>query len=1316
MESITSPTIISNKRTTFNIQLDGTVYLVHGLVKTRELTDSATQADLNTLNISFNSFVNLDGANWLIHPDDIAKAKALFAQKNLYEKVGFQFRIIHASRHMLWLDGDGILEMKKPQPVTDFTMQHEALEEYEAQLTHEFSEKNQLQHFLIRLSETGEMESLYKQILDSAIAIMYADMGMVQIRVPESDQLLLMCEQGLDSAHAEFLTSIKADSSTVGGQAFVNRERTFIPDIERCDFLKETNALLFLRLSGIKTALTTPLISHAGEIIGVVSTFWTTIAKLSEDKLRVFDLFVQQAAELLHRRTAENTMRINEERMWRLKEAFQATVDAMTLERSLNILTQIVTKETLGTANCAFFTFDDSGKRLTTIQGAGNMPDSFAARIDGSTTGEDVFPGGFRAIMDEPLLTNDVFEDPAWTSIRNLANTYRFASCWIFPMKRFGHTIGIFAMYFRDPREATSSTLSLANIITQAGSVIIASQGEMRRRKEAEVALQQSEQRFRSLVESYAQAVWETNSGGQVVSNSRSWQELTGQSADEAMGHGWLSAIHADDREHAERQWFDAIREQQNLNIEFRLRSGSTGYRWVNMRATPIRDGNGDVLKWTAMSVDIHQKKEAEVVLKNINVRLQEIDKAKTNFFNNVSHEFRTPLTLLLGPLGEVIKSGKSKFLPEDLQKLQVVYRGAMRLQKLVNTLLDFARIEAGKLEAFYQPTDFAKTTSELAANFRSAIEKAGLKFIVKSDVIEAPVYLNREMWEKIVFNLISNAFKFTLNGKIEISIRSKKKNVELRVKDTGLGIAAKNLDRIFERFARVEVPRARTHEGTGIGLALVRELVTVHGGTIKVKSAEGIGSEFTVVIPKGKSHLPKQQIFETMEQLPGKIADEPYIDEMEGWQSIETKLRKRALKNYQRGGVRIIVAEDNADMRDYLTSVLSEDHYQVLPMEDGQKVLAFLSEGGNADLILADVMMPVTDGYELVRQLKSNPKFNEIPVVLLSARSSEQEKIEGLGIGADDYLVKPFSSNELRALISARIHASTMRNRATQQLSVRNLELEHAAEERATELQQLSTSLKSTNHKLASMTEELTNFGFITSHDLREPLRKIKIYASEIAIREEQGLSQRGKDFISKILSAVERQSELIEDIITYSGIASLPESKEEVDLNEIVFQLLEELNGPIQNAEAKIVINPLPSIVCSPLQIKLLLENLLTNAMKFQPKNGTPEISINGQLVAGESIESPLAMKEVAYLKLDVTDNGIGIEEKYLEKIFGIFQRLHAKSEYAGTGIGLAICKRVVENHNGFITTKSVVGKGTTFTCFLPIQPLNSEANSSN
>src|SRR5215510_10753933 len=240
---------------------------------------------------------------------------------------------------------------------------------------------------------------------------------------------------------------------------------------------------------------------------------------------------------------------------------------------------------------------------------------------------------------------------------------------------------------------------------------------------------------------------------------------------------------------------------------------------------------------------------------------LAELDRAKTVFFSNVSHEFRTPLTLMLGPLEQALSAGDGALHPQQRTELEVVHRNGLRLLKLVNTLLDFARIEAGRIEASYEPTDLAACTADLASVFRSAIERAGLRLVVDCPPLPEAVYVDRDMWEKIVLNLLSNAFKFTFAGEIAIRLSWGETHITLTVRDTGTGIPAHELPQIFERFHRIREARARTYEGAGIGLALVQELVRLHGGAITVASEVGVGTTFTVTIPTGSAHLPAERV-----------------------------------------------------------------------------------------------------------------------------------------------------------------------------------------------------------------------------------------------------------------------------------------------------------------------------------------------------------------------------------------------------------------------------------------------------------------------
>ncbi len=465
--------------------------------------------------------------------------------------------------------------------------------------------------------------------------------------------------------------------------------------------------------------------------------------------------------------------------------------------------------------------------------------------------------------------------------------------------------------------------------------------------------------------------------------------------------------------------------------------------KWVAVSVTRQVDGNGIVV----VALDITGQKKAEELRKQ-NHLLTELNEAKTEFFSNVSHELRTPLTLILGPINDVLKKGNEKSVDhEDLQKLNMVQRNALRLQKLVNTLLDFSRIEAGKADAIFQPTDLAEYTTLLAGNFRSVIEKAGLKLIVNCQCSEL-IYINHNMWEQIVLNLLSNAFKFTLEGKIEVSLRSYKRQVQLQIIDTGIGISASNLPKIFERFTRIPNARSRTYEGTGIGLALVKELVHIHGGRIKVTSKEGKGTVFVVSIPLGKEHLPAKNIYEMKEKSAENLLSSIYELESMNWLPDEGETIKESQygiisgNNVNSNGGPIdnkpvvLLVDDNSDIRAYIKNILST-RYTVVTANNGKKALELISDGLNPDLILADLMMPELDGNSLLTEIKGNQKTALIPFIILSARASEEDRIEGLRNGADDYLVKPFSSLELVARVDCRIYLAALQNKI-QQLSLR--------------------------------------------------------------------------------------------------------------------------------------------------------------------------------------------------------------------------------------------------------------------------------------
>jgi PAS domain S-box-containing protein len=427
---------------------------------------------------------------------------------------------------------------------------------------------------------------------------------------------------------------------------------------------------------------------------------------------------------------------------------------------------------------------------------------------------------------------------------------------------------------------------------------------------------------------------------------------------------------------------------------------------------------------------------------------LAEIDRAKTAFFSNVSHEFRTPLTLMLGPLEDLLGAADPALPRGAAETLKLAHRNGLRLLKLVNTLLDFSRIEAGRMDASYERTDLAAYTAELASVFRSAIEKAGLRLVVECDPLPDAVYVDRNLWEKIVLNLLSNAFKFTFEGTITIALRWQHDRVQLSVSDTGVGIPESDVPLMFQRFHRVKHARSRTHEGTGIGLALVQELARLHGGHVSVASREGAGSTFTVTIRTGTGHLPSDRIAVRREAPPASVGSNSFVDEALRWlpddeqrpeRSEHTVIEIPQSSPMAVGTVshaRILLADDNADMREYLRRLLGHT-FDVETVADGQTALERIA-ANPPDLVVADVMMPNVDGFGLLAAIRSDERHRSLPVMLLSARAGEEARIEGLRAGADDYVVKPFSGRELVARVSSQLALARLRRDAEQALRYR--------------------------------------------------------------------------------------------------------------------------------------------------------------------------------------------------------------------------------------------------------------------------------------
>ncbi len=669
---------------------------------------------------------------------------------------------------------------------------------------------------------------------------------------------------------------------------------------------------------------------------------------------------------------------------------------------------------------------------------------------------------------------------------------------------------------------------------------------------------------------------------------------------------------------------------------------------------------------------------------------LTQLDRAKTIFLTNVSHEFRTPLTLLLGPLEDMVAS--PSIGDDDRRRAETAHRASQRLLKLVTALLDFSSLEAGRLRAAFGPADLSTLTAELASQFRSAIERGGLTLTVDCPPLREPVWVDQELWERIVLNLLSNAFKFTPEGGIRVSIREARDGPELVVADTGIGIAEADLPRLFERFYRVHASSVRSFEGTGIGLSLVHELVALHGGVVRVESAPARGATFTVALRYGNAHLPADQVVvepipamagrqvgahlaELADWLPaGSRPEEDLLLEPGGEPVVDSSSRRGPAAPHTLGGV-ILVADDNADMRRYLSRLLSP-HWVVEAVADGTAALT-AARRRRPDLLVTDVMMPGTDGFGLLRELRSDPRTRGVPVLMLSARAGVEAEVEGIEAGADDYLVKPFSGRELVARVRTTIELARMRDREA--------ELRGAAE-RA--------------HRLESLKSE---FMRLASHELRGPLTLARGYLSMI----EEGALGEPPEPIRRILpilrSRLTQMNSLVDQMLETARLEEdqLQLVRTEADLRELLRRAVD-MVGPMATPGHRLVVDPgedAMTVNVDVRRIETILVNLLDNAVKYSPAGG--EIRC-------------LVTRGSADATVTISDDGLGIAAEDLSRLFSRFGRVVTpeNSHISGTGLGLYLARTLARVHGGDITVRSAPGSGSAFTLTLPLSSSSSQA----
>jgi len=689
--------------------------------------------------------------------------------------------------------------------------------------------------------------------------------------------------------------------------------------------------------------------------------------------------------------------------------------------------------------------------------------------------------------------------------------------------------------------------------------------------------------------------------------------------------------------------------------------------------------------------------------------------KSRTAFLSTVGHELRTPLTLILGPLESLLRQRDNLGSPSAAKDLAFVHRNAVRLLRLVNALVEFSNLEAGAEEAVYEPTDLAEFTANLASNFRSLVEGFGLRLVVGAKELPQPVYVDHRMWEKVVLHLLSNAVEHTFSGEIGIAVRAVGSRAELVVRDTGTGIPAADLPHIFECFYRVPAAKRRTQAGPGIGLALVRKLVQQHGGDVRVESAVGEGTIVVAALPFGSGHLPANRVIRaaaTRSPTSTMHTATPLVKEMLGWLSnvpdtppreLPSPRRTRAttpssslVERSRAHGIskpdpcadategaaadpaRILIADDNADMRQFLAGLLGE-RYEVEVVADGTAALAAARER-LPDLVLSDVMMPGLDGFALLRELRADPKTQTVPVILVSARSGEESRVEGLDVGADDYLEKPFTTRELVARVNATLRLARMR-RAVAEHEQRTLVAEAANQAK-------------------------TRFLTTMSHELRTPLNAIGGYVDLLelglygAITEDQGGA------LKSIRRSGHRLLTLITNILNFGQLEAgqVQYQMRDVAVHDLLAELAELIEPQVR--AKNITYTYVPSgqdglvVRTDPDRLTQIVLNLLSNAVKFTGEGG--RVTIETSVRAREN-----AAGGWSHLHISVTDTGRGIPRDKLALVFEPFVQLDRQivpESHQGVGLGLAISRDLARQLGGDLTAESVEGQGSTFCVALP------------
>lgn len=674
--------------------------------------------------------------------------------------------------------------------------------------------------------------------------------------------------------------------------------------------------------------------------------------------------------------------------------------------------------------------------------------------------------------------------------------------------------------------------------------------------------------------------------------------------------------------------------------------------------------------------------------------QLKQLDELKSQFFANVSHELRTPLALILGPTQKLLADGQ--LLEEQHRDLLVIERNSRMLLKQVNDLLDISKLEAGKMELAAASLDLVSLIRQVAANFDALALEREINFTVRTPE-SLGTQLDPQKIERVVLNLLSNAFKFTPpGGQIDCSLSLEEGEgthnpVTIAIQDSGPGVPLERRETIFERFSQIEGGSTRRFGGTGLGLAIVKEFVELHQGSITVSDASLGGAMFTVQLP-----------IEVSPDLPKTASESSIWDDLAESAIAELKLEVQTtprilLPNDPRPLV--LVVEDNPEMNQFVCEILGRD-YQIAAAFNGEQGLE-QALTLHPDLILSDVMMPEIDGDRLVSLLRSNPDFADVSIIMLTAKDDDDLRVQLLREGVQDYLMKPFSVEELRARVGNAVAIKRVRDLLQQELASQSSDVEVLASELALHKRELEAALilqQQQSEELIKANQIKDEFLSIVSHELRTPLNSILGWTQLLRTRKLNETMQ------NKALETIERnakqQVNLIDDILDVSRIirGKIRLKLRPVNLIPIVEAALDTILPTAESKGIQVDFNFDPAVALvsgDSDRLQQVAWNLFSNAVKFTPNGGSVSVAI---------------AQTDSYITLQVQDTGIGINLDFLPHIFEGFRQADSSTTraYGGLGLGLTIVRHLVELHGGKVQALSEgEGQGATLIVQLPILP---------